>query len=79
MRTDKQKRTYVMNSRELCMLGQIPELIDAGVSCLRIEAKTYDEKITGKVTKSYRKAIDNGTNGHCGGKYSTGHYFSGVL
>ncbi len=79
VKTDEQKRTYVMNSRELCMLNHIPELIDAGVSCLRIEAKTYDKKTTGKLTQSYRKAIDNGTMGHCGGKYSTGHYFSGVL
>ena len=79
VKTDEQKRTYVMNSREFCMLNHITELIDAGVSCLRIEAKTYDEKTTGKLTQSYRKAIDNGTVGHCGGKYSTGHYFSGVL
>ncbi len=79
VKTDEQKRTYVMNSRELCMLNHIPDLIDAGVSCLRIEAKTYDKKTTGKLTQSYRKAIDNGTMGHCGGKYSTGHYFSGVL
>jgi len=79
VKTDEQKHTYIMNSRELCMLSHIPELIDAGVSCLRIEAKTYDKKTTGKLTQSYRKAIDNGTIGHCGGKYSTGHYFSGVL
>ncbi|MCL7414203.1 MAG: DUF3656 domain-containing protein, partial [ANME-2 cluster archaeon] len=79
VRTDDQKRTYVMNSRELCMLGHIPELIEAGVSCLRIEAKMYDAKTTAKLTHSYRKAIDSGTVGHCGSKYSTGHYFSAVL
>ncbi len=79
VKIDEQKRTYVMNSRELCMLSHIPELIDGGVNCLRIEAKTYNKKTTGKLTQSYRKAIDNGTTGHCGGKYSTGHYFSGVL
>ncbi|MDF1532017.1 MAG: DUF3656 domain-containing protein [ANME-2 cluster archaeon] len=79
VRTDEQKRSYIMNSRELCMLNHITELIEAGVSCLRIEAKTYDGKTTGKVTQSYRKAIDNGTIGHCGSKYSTGHFFSGIL
>lgn len=72
-------RTYIMNSREMCMLDHIPELIEAGVSCLRIEAKTYDRKTTGKLTELYRKAIDNRTNGHCGGGSTSGHYLKGVL
>lgn len=79
VRTDDKKRTYIMNSRELCMLGHIPEFIEAGVSCLRIEAKMYDSKTTAKLTQRYRKAIDHGIAGHCGSKYSTGHYFSGIL
>jgi len=79
VKTDGKKRTYIMNSRVLCMLDYIPDLIEAGVSCLRIEAKTYDKKTTGKWTGLYRKAIDNRTSDHCNGKYSTGHYFSRVL
>jgi putative protease len=79
VRTDGKRRTYIMNSRGLCMLDHIPDLIEAGVSCLRIEAKTYDKKTTGKWTGLYKKAIDNRTSDHCNGKYSTGHYFSRVL
>jgi len=79
VKTDGKKRTYIMNSRVLCMLDYILDLIEAGVSCLRIEAKTYDKKTTGKWTGLYRKAIDNRTSDHCNGKYSTGHYFSRVL
>jgi putative protease len=79
VKTDRYGRTYIMNSRELCMLDHIPELIEAGVSCLRIEAKTYDRKTTGKLTALYRKAMDNKTNGHCGGQSASGHYFRGVL
>jgi len=79
VKTDGDGRTYIMNSRELCMLDHIPELIEAGVSCLRIEAKTYDRKTTGKLTELYRKALDNRTNGHCGGGSTSGHYFKGVL
>jgi len=79
VKTDGDGRTYIMNSRELCMLDHIPELIAAGVSCLRIEAKMYNRKTTGKLTELYRKAIDNRTNGHCGSESTSGHYFKGVL
>ena len=37
----------------------VPDIIKAGVSCLRIEAGTYDAKTTGKITKDYREAIDD--------------------
>jgi len=79
VKRDGDGRTYIMNSRELCMLDHIPELIEAGVGCLRIEAKTYDRKTTGKLTELYRKAIDNRTNGHCGSGSTSGHYFRDVL
>ena len=79
VKNDGGGRTYIMNSRELCMLDHIPELIEAGVNCLRIEAKTYDRKTTGKLTELYRKAIDTKTIGHCGGGSTSGHYFRGVL
>lgn len=79
VKTDEHKLTFIMNSRELCMLNHVPALIEAGVSCLRIEAKTYNRKSTGKLTEQYKKAIDNGTGGHCGGESTSGHYFRGVL
>lgn len=82
--TDMHNRTYILNSRELCMLEFVPEIIKAGVSCLRIEAKMYDAKMTGKTTKDYRKAIDEAVSGRksanrCAGEHTTGHYFRGVL
>jgi len=77
--TNRQKRTYILNSRELCMLNYIPSLIESGVSCLRIEAKTYDKKTTAKWTQSYRTAIDNRTKDRCNAESITGHYFKGVL
>ncbi|MDP2766988.1 MAG: U32 family peptidase, partial [Candidatus Methanoperedens sp.] len=59
-------------------------IIKAGVSCLRIEAKTYDEDKTKAITQAYRKAIDDSIAGKkiekkCQGEYTTGHYFRGVL
>ncbi|MDL5502604.1 MAG: U32 family peptidase, partial [Candidatus Methanoperedens sp.] len=82
--TDTCKRTNIMNSRELCLLGSVPDVIKAGVSCLRIEAGAYDAKTTGKITKEYREAIDYAVCGHenekrCPGGHTTGHYFRGIL
>ncbi len=84
VKTDNHNRTYVMNSRELCMLESVPEITKAGVSCLRIEARTYDSKMTGEIIKKYREAIDDAVLGRengkrCVGEHTTGHYFRGVL
>lgn len=82
VKTDLQGRTYIMNSRELCMLEYVPDLIKAGVDCMRIEAKMYDPEKTGKITRIYRDAIDDcDIEMKCSdiGEYTTGHYFRGVL
>ncbi len=81
VKTDLQGRTYIMNSRELCMLEYVPDLIKAGVDCMRIEAKTYDRETTERITRAYRDAIDNCCKKKCSdfGEYTTGHYFRGVL
>ncbi|MCX9083387.1 MAG: DUF3656 domain-containing protein [Candidatus Methanoperedens sp.] len=81
---DTHNHTNILNSRELCMLDYVPDIIKAGVSCLRIEAGTYDPKMTGKITGEYREAIDDAVSGkksekHCTGAYTNGHYFRGVL
>jgi putative protease len=82
VKTDLQGRTYIMNSRELCMLENVPDLIKAGVDCMRIEARMYDPEKTGKITRIYRDAIDDcDIEMKCSviGEYTTGHYFRGVL
>ncbi len=82
VKTDLQGRTYIMNSRELCMLEYVPDLIKAGVDCMRIEARMYDPEKTGKITRIYRDAIDDcDIEMKCSdiGEYTTGHYFRGVL
>ncbi|HEX7575522.1 MAG TPA: DUF3656 domain-containing protein, partial [Candidatus Methanoperedens sp.] len=81
---DMHNRTYIMNSRELCMLDYVPDIIKACVSCLRIEARTYGAEMTGKITRDYREAIDDAVRGtksekRCTGAYTNGHYFRGVL
>ncbi len=74
-----QGRTFVMNSRELCMLEFVPEIMEAGVECLRIEAGMYDAAKTGEITRAYREAMDKRMGKHCSGEYTTGHYFRGVM
>ncbi|NJD75521.1 MAG: peptidase U32 [Candidatus Methanoperedens sp.] len=80
VKTDSKNRTFIMNSRELCMLDYVPDIVRAGVDCLRIEAKTYDKEKTGKTTRAYRKVLDSmNSNTKCEGEHTTGHYFRGVL
>ncbi len=79
VKTDTQNRTYVMNSRELCMLEYVPEIMETGVECLRIEAGMYDKDKTGEITRAYREAMDKRMGRGCEGEYTTGHYFRGVL
>ncbi|MDP2844872.1 MAG: U32 family peptidase, partial [Candidatus Methanoperedens sp.] len=79
VKTDMQGRTYVMNSRELCMLEYVPEMIGAGVECLRIEAGMYDRDKTRKITRAYMEAMDERMGKGCEGEYTTGHYFRGVV
>ncbi|MFZ2412292.1 MAG: DUF3656 domain-containing protein, partial [Candidatus Methanoperedens sp.] len=79
VKTDMQGRTYVMNSRELCMLEYVPEIMETGVECLRIDAGMYDKDKTGEITRAYREAIDKRMGRGCEGKYTTGHYFRGVV
>ncbi len=79
VKTDTQNRTYVMNSRELCMLEYVPEIIEAGVECLRIEAGMYDAAKTKEITRAYREAMDKRRGRGCEGEYTTGHYFRGVV
>ena len=51
--------TYVMNSRDLCMVEFIPELIKAGVTSLKIEGRMKSAYYVALVTKIYRAALDN--------------------
>ncbi len=79
VKTDLLGRTYVMNSRELCMLEYVSEMLEAGVGCLRIEAGMYDKDKTREITRAYREAMDKRMGRGCEGEYTTGHYFRGVV
>ena len=50
--------TYVMNSKDLCLIEYLPELMDAGVCSLKIEGRMKSVHYVATVVSVYRKAID---------------------
>ncbi len=58
--------TYVLNSKDLCMIKHIPELIDGGLKSFKIEGRMKGVHYVASITKSYRQAIDAyWNNPHC--------------
>ncbi|MFW5977500.1 MAG: U32 family peptidase C-terminal domain-containing protein [Candidatus Nanoarchaeia archaeon] len=51
--------TYILNSRDLCMIDFLPELIDAGVDSFKIEGRNKSVYYAAIAAKAYRQAIDN--------------------
>lgn len=50
--------TYIMNSRDLCMIRYIPEMVKAGIYSFKIEGRAKSAYYTATVTAAYRRAID---------------------
>ncbi|OOB77591.1 MAG: peptidase U32 [Epulopiscium sp. Nuni2H_MBin003] len=50
--------TYIYNSRDLCMIEYIPDLIEAGVTSFKIEGRMKTPLYVATVVKAYRQAID---------------------
>ncbi|AEF17183.1 peptidase U32 [Thermoanaerobacterium xylanolyticum LX-11] len=60
MRIEEDDRgTYIMNSKDLCMIKYIPDIIKAGATSLKIEGRNKSSYYVAVVTKVYRKAIDD--------------------
>ena len=51
--------TYIFNSKDLCMIEHIPEMIDAGIDSFKIEGRMETELYVATVARTYRKAIDD--------------------
>ncbi len=49
---------YIMNSRDMCMIDHIPELMAAGLDSLKIEGRAKSAYYAAAVTAAYRHAID---------------------
>jgi putative protease len=51
--------TYIFNSKDLCMIEHIPELMDAGIDSFKIEGRMKTALYVATVARTYRKAIDD--------------------
>ncbi|MBW6470822.1 MAG: U32 family peptidase, partial [Methanosarcinaceae archaeon] len=87
IRMDSDCRMHVLNSKVLCMLDDISKIVEAGVSSIRIDAKSIDDMDVETIVQLYRDAIDecfeNGGKSFATCKELTkdatkGHYFRGV-
>ena len=56
---EDQKGTYILNSKDLCMVNHIKELVEAGITSLKIEGRMKTNYYVATVTNTYRRAIDN--------------------
>lgn len=50
--------TFIMNSRDMCMIDHIPELMEAGVDSLKIEGRAKSAYYAAVITSAYRHAVD---------------------
>ena len=60
---EDEKGTYIMNSRDMCMIDHINDLMDAGVDCLKIEGRAKSAYYAAIVTGAYRHALDDAAAG----------------
>ncbi|WP_186430239.1 U32 family peptidase [Clostridium sp. BSD9I1] len=53
------KGTYLLNSKDLCMIKHIPELVQSGINSFKIEGRMKSSYYVASVVKSYREALDS--------------------
>lgn len=56
---ENERGTYIFNSKDLCMIEHIPEMIEAGIDSFKIEGRMKTALYVAAVARTYRKAIDD--------------------
>ncbi len=56
---ENERGTYIFNSKDLCMIEYIPELVGAGIDSLKIEGRMKTALYVACVARTYRKALDD--------------------
>ena len=56
---EDEKGTYIMNSRDMCMIDHMKELTDAGIDCFKIEGRAKSAYYAAIVTGAYRHVLDD--------------------
>lgn len=55
---EDEKGSYILNSKDLCMIEYIPQLVKAGINSLKIEGRMKSSYYVASVVKAYREALD---------------------
>lgn len=56
---ENERGTYIFNSKDLCMIGHIPDLVKAGIDSFKIEGRMKTALYVADVARTYRQAIDD--------------------
>ncbi|MDO4616546.1 MAG: U32 family peptidase [Lachnospiraceae bacterium] len=56
---ENERGTYIFNSKDLCMIEHIPDLVEAGIDSLKIEGRMKTALYVATVARTYRKALDD--------------------
>lgn len=56
---ENERGTYIFNSKDLCMIEHIPDIIKAGINSLKVEGRMKTALYVAVVTRTYRQAIDD--------------------
>ena len=56
---EDEKGTYILNSRDMCMIDHLKDIMDAGVDCIKIEGRAKSAYYAAIVTGAYRHVIDD--------------------
>ncbi len=74
---EDEKGTYIMNSRDMCMIDHVDDLMDVGLSSLKIEGRAKSAYYAAIVTGAYRHVIDDVAAGRAVDHVSHRHYATG--
>ena len=61
---EDEQGTYILNSRDMCMIDHLEDLMDAGLSSLKIEGRAKSAYYAAIVTAAYRHCLDDAAAGH---------------
>ena len=57
--TENERGTFIFNSKDMCMIEHIPELIEAGIDSFKVEGRMKTQLYVATVARTYRRAIDD--------------------
>ena len=71
---EDERGSYILNSRDLCMIDRIPDLVDAGVYSFKIEGRMKSMYYVATVVSAYRAAIDEYLKDPANYRYDPSHF-----